>query len=398
MQKERARDLSPVLDAANVTKSVSGTVEAPSVGLWACMACAFKDNPLSEVCCEWCGMLNPEATRKPEILLQQETPTVARAVEVALADHRACLQVEQREQNRALSNKSSAVPEYIKKRAMDIHRRLTASVSRGEVAEVECLHSLSSPKGEFCPRTGRPLRPSVLNFLAQRRFVRIFDLHLIRPVWRKPSSPLQNLESECLVPCPSHRIGERPHVTSRLRYAFRHFAPNGSLVEPALIAVDKCETCGLNFLETHQSVLEKLPAAVMFRWGIDGDCNRGDPDIILSHASVAHWRHQFRHRQGAMNIEKVCTEACGDELAARAFAFTEHAQLWFAYLHSHVSDEAWLRRSMAEHATLAYLRAEYLHFVGGGNFGVWPIDAPTALFSPLISRSSLLPVKKKNLS
>ena len=90
-----------------------GTAEAPLAEGWVCVACGFTDNPPSYSLCDWCGILNHAATGEPTISLQQETLTVARAVEVSLVGHRACLKEERRELAQSLGDKGSAVPEHV---------------------------------------------------------------------------------------------------------------------------------------------------------------------------------------------------------------------------------------------------------------------------------------------
>jgi len=275
-------------------------------------------------------------------------------------------------------------PPLLAEAAIDIHRKETAAVSAGRYTSL-CKFAISPRLSITDPINGRVIRPSYFDSIYNQRYLYVFDIRLCQNHFQVPLPPLAKTASTALTRliCPHQKQGEMLHNVTRVDLVQRYVMGDGPVAEPALVARDYCNTCNLRFLETHSMCIKQYPLSVVLQWGIDGDCNEGDPGFLLTDTFVSSSRYYSLHRGGAGNIAAMLHESCGAFSARCAIVLSERVQRWSGYLRQHVSDREWALYSPAEQIELVPLRAEFL-FSERHRFD-WPSDCHVAVSSPSVS-------------
>ena len=246
-------------------------------------------------------------------------------------------------------------------------------------------------KAEF----GFITRPNLVEYLAAGQKLHIFDIrgfsHALNAFGFNGTSQQHGKVS---IPCPyNSTFGTSTpvaHLTeSTGKYAFRAFAASPSRVDFAYCAVERCKSCGTNFLHSNSVLLSRLPRFIGLATDISYEGNDGDPAVIISDTVLQEARANERMRQGSLNTEKKCREATGNRAARASFCFFEHKLAYLAALEERVGDDVWGRLSEQEKSQLVTDRAELSAYKAGAMFDAWPSDVPSRvlLASPILTRS-----------
>jgi hypothetical protein len=251
--------------------------------------------------------------------------------------------------------------------------------------------ALSTKSEDICPDTGYLLKPRLSTYLAADQCVRIFDLRMIKRGLIARGCCIGS-HGDISLPCPYDKsygsASPVHHLThSTGKYSFRAFAADTADVHFALVAVERCGRCEVDFLHSNTVVLSMIPRIASRIFGISLEGNDGDPGVIVSDKVVEEARANDRMRQGPSNTEKKNHEAVGHRAARVALCYFEHGRSYYLSLQSRVGDFVWSDMNVQDQIRNIHNRAELLAFRAGARLENWPQTSPhTILASPPLTR------------